>query len=210
MLRYAITDRGAIAGTEVYRQKCLIQQVGGWAAAGIEFVQVREKELGAGELTDLVKGMVAAVRAASATGGSRTRVLVSRRADIAVAAGADGVHLTGAAGELTAEQVREVYRRAGLAEPVVSGSCHTVAEVERASEAGVDLVLFGPVFGKVVSGVEVVAGVGIGGLRAACKAAGRTRVLALGGVTDTNARECFEAGAVGAAGIRLFMEKLEK
>ena len=204
MLRYAITDRGAIAGTALYRQKCLIQQASGWAAAGIDFIQVREKDLGAGALTDLVREVVAAVRGASGGGERRTRVLVSRRVDIAVAAEADGVHLTGAGGELTAEQVRAVYRRAGLAEPVVSGSCHTVAEVERASEAGVDLVLFGPVFGKMAGGVEVVSGVGLEALRRACAAGGTARVLALGGVTAELAEVCTEAGAAGIAGIREF------
>jgi thiamine-phosphate pyrophosphorylase len=65
-------------------------------------------------------------------------------------------------------------------------------------------VLFGPVFGKTLDGVEVVAGVGLEGLREACGVAGEMPVLALGDVTAGNAVSCVDAGASGVAGIRMF------
>jgi thiamine-phosphate pyrophosphorylase len=167
----------------------------------VEFVQLREKQLRAGELVRLAVAIRAVLRE---TG--KTKLLVNGCADIAVAAGADGVHLTSRAGELTAEQVRRVFRAAGAGEPIVSASCHTLEEVRRAVDGGVDLILFGPVFEKRVGGEVVVAGVGLEALREACATAGKTPVLALGGVTWESAELCVEAGAAGVAGIRLFYD----
>jgi thiamine-phosphate pyrophosphorylase len=195
MLLYAITDRSSYGGTEPYRQESLIREARRWASDGIDFIQVREKDLAAGELVGLVRRIVAAVRDA----GAGTRVLVNSRLDVAIAAGADGVHLTSGPGELRPEQVRRLFPDA-----VVSVSCHSVEEVARAAGWGVDGILFGPVFGKTVGGVEVVPEVGIEALRLACEAAKGAPVLALGGVTRARAKECAEAGAAGIAGIRLF------
>jgi thiamine-phosphate pyrophosphorylase len=197
MLLYAITDRSSYGRTEAYRQESLIRESRRWASEGIDFIQVREKDLSAGELTGLMRRIMAAVREA----GTGTRVLVNSRLDVAIAAGADGVHLTGGPGELRPEQVRQLFPEA-----VISVSCHTVEEVARAAEWGVDAILFGPVFGKTVDGVEVVPGVGIGELRAAGGAAKGALVFALGGVTTARAKECAEAGAAGIAGIRLFAD----
>jgi thiamine-phosphate pyrophosphorylase len=192
MLRCAITSGDGWAAMAQARR---------WAAKGVEFVQLREKQLGAGELVRLAAAMRVGLRE---TG--KTKLLVNGRADVAVAAGADGVHLTSGEGELTAEQVRRVFRAAGAGEPVVSASCHSLEEVRRAVDGGVDMILFGPVFEKRVAGEVVVAGVGLEALREACAAAGKAPVLALGGVTWGNAERCVEAGAAGVAGIRLFYD----
>jgi thiamine-phosphate pyrophosphorylase len=189
MLRCAITSGDGWAAMAQARR---------WAAKGVEFVQLREKQLGAGELVRLA--------AAMRVGLPATKLLVNGRADVAVAAGADGVHLTSGEGELTAKQVRRVFRAAGAGEPVVSASCHSLEEVRRAVDGGVDMILFGPVFEKRVAGEVVVAGVGLEALREACAATGKAPVLALGGVTWGNAERCVEAGAAGVAGIRLFYD----
>jgi thiamine-phosphate pyrophosphorylase len=202
MLRYAITDRKLLGDIEEYRRNSLVHQAARWAAQGVEFIQLREKDLGAGEMVDLTRRVIEAVHLVA---GSKTRVLVNSRADVAVVARADGVHLTAAPGGVTPEQVRAVFSAAGRGRPVVSVSCHTVEEVRRASAAGVDAILFGPVFAKVVQGVEVGQGLGIEGLRGACEVAGSARVFALGGVNQQNSAECAGAGAAGVAGIRLFM-----
>jgi thiamine-phosphate pyrophosphorylase len=187
MLRYAITD--GCAGDE---SEAASARWAGWARLGVEFVLVREKRLEAGVLARLTREVVAAV-------GAETRVLVAGRVDVALAAGAGGVHLSARDGELSVGQVLQVMPRA-----FVSVSCHTLDEVRRAREDGASAVLFGPVFGKTVAGVEVVAGVGLGALREACKAAGGMPVFALGGVSAGNAESCVEAGAAGVAGIRMF------
>jgi thiamine-phosphate pyrophosphorylase len=87
---------------------------------------------------------------------------------------------------------------------VVSVSCHTLDEVQRAHRAEVDLILFGPVFEKRVEGEVVAPGAGLAGLQAACKVAPGSPVLALGGITVANTPACLAAGAAGIAGIRLF------
>ena len=97
-----------------------------------------------------------------------------------------------------------MFAQAGLDAPVISKACHTLVDVRAARKAGVDMILFSPVFGKWADGVEVAAGVGVPGLATACEGAEGIPVLALGGVTAVNAVECLRAGAAGVAGIRIF------
>jgi thiamine-phosphate pyrophosphorylase len=196
MIRYAITS-----GEKSRPREALLGDARRWAAAGLEYVQLREKWMEAGELVGVAAAMMAIFREF----GGRTRLLVNCRADVAVAACADGVHLTAGRDELTPEQVRGVFA-AGGREAVVSVSCHSVEEVRRAREGGADLIVFGPVFEKRVEGEVVVAGVGLGLLAEACEVAGGVPVVALGGVTEENVARCIESGAAGVAGIRLFTE----
>jgi len=200
MLRYAITDGLRFGEATEARFAGLMEDARRWAEAGVDFVQLREKTLQAGELLRLAEAMLRVFAEADGT----TKLLVNTRADVAIAAGADGVGLTSHAEELEPAQVRRLYALRGLKEPVVSVSCHSVSEVVRAREGGATMALFGPVFGKVVRGEAVQAGVGLEALREACAAAAAMPVLALGGVTAENAAACVEAGAAGVAGIRLF------
>ena len=172
-----------------------------------------------GALVSLVRDLLAARQAATPASGTGPRLLVSGRADVAIAAGAEGVHLTAGPNELTPLQVRRLYSDAGRPSPTVSVSCHTVADVRRAAEAGntgwPDLILFGPVFEKVVAerrmrgaGVQqlqVAEGCGLDLLGAACRVASPVPVLALGGVTPENTGACVAAGAAGVAAIRMFL-----
>ena len=145
------------------------------------------------ELLDLARQAVAWVAE------TPMRVLVPADAELAFAAGAAGVHLSSRADERTVAQIRAFFPGA-----FVSVSCHTLDEVERARSDGADAVLFAPVFGKAVDGLEVVQGVGLAVLRQACQAAGAMPVFALGGVNALNAAGCIQAGAAGIAGIRMF------
>jgi thiamine-phosphate pyrophosphorylase len=85
MLRYAITDRRSYGDDSTDE---LLRDAARWAAAGIDFIQIREKHLAAGELAELTRRVLAAARGA----GGATRVLVNSRPDVAAATGADGVH----------------------------------------------------------------------------------------------------------------------
>ncbi len=209
-MRYAITNLAAYSldyGAE--RRLRLERQVRQWTIDGVDIVQLREKGMETGELLWLAEAAMNVLRGtaceeAAERTGRRTRLLVNGRADVAAAAGADGVHLTSRPGELAPAQVRQVFAAAGLSECTVSVSCHTIAEVVRAREGGADLLLFGPVFEKRVEEELVRLGLGIAALRAACRLAGGTPVLALGGITAENAPACLRAGAAGVAGIRLF------
>jgi len=190
MLRCAITDRGY-----------LIADAHRWAEDGIDFVQLRDKTLDAAHLMYFAKSILEDI---AEVPHARTRLLINGRADVAIAAGAAGVHLTAHPDELTPEQVRQVFASAGKLAPVISISCHRLAEVQRACAANVNMILFGPVFEKRVKGEQVSEGIGLEALHHACELAGEVPVLALGGVTPELIDECLRAGAKGVAGIRLF------
>jgi thiamine-phosphate pyrophosphorylase len=217
MLRYAITGRLRFAADEPARQAALLVQAALLAADGIDFIQLREKDLSAAALASLARRLLATLRADPTH--PAPRLLINSRADIAVATCADGVHLTSAPGSLTPAQVRTLYAAASLPEPIVSLSCHTLAEVARAASFAPDerptLILFGPVFEKVIAedrapekslgDKKISPGTGLDLLRAACAAAAPVPVLALGGINRSNTDACLDAGAAGVAAIRLFL-----
>jgi thiamine-phosphate pyrophosphorylase len=193
---YYITDRSQFSGTEDRRRAELLHRIEEASLVGIDYIQLREKDLRPRELESLACEAVQLIRASR----GRTRLLINSRTDVAWAAGADGVHL--ASNDLSPENVRRVWSRAqGPSQPVIAVSCHRSAEVIEAEHAGADFVVFGPVFEK--NGSQEFAQ-GITALREACRT--RIPVLALGGVNLNNARESIEAGAKGIAGIRLFQK----
>jgi len=194
LLLYYITDRTQFPGTEPERRERLLDKIAEAALCGVDFVQLREKDLSGRELEFLASGAMQRVRSS----GTKARLLINSRIDIALAAGTDGVHLRSE--DISPEDVRKIWRKANTAkDPVIAVSCHTEAEVVRAEEASVDFVVFGPVFGK-SEGLAT----RLDGLRPVCSH--KVSVFALGGVTLTNARSCVDAGAAGIAGIRLFQE----
>lgn len=190
MLLYYITDRTQFVGDEVSRRRALLAKIAEASRCGVDFIQLRERDLSARELENLAQDAVRTVRENS----SQTQLLINSRADVAIACGADGVHLRSE--DVLPGEVRAAWKQAI---PVISLSCHSPADVDRAAAEGADLAVFAPVFEKQGS-----SAVGLGGLRTACEHP--IKVLALGGVTRENARACVEAGAAGVAGIRLFQE----
>jgi len=210
VILYYITDRRQFPGSEAEQRRRVLDKIIEAAGCGVDFIQLREKDLAPRELEWLAKEAVRAVRGAKTVGRTRTRLLINSRCDIAIAAGADGVHLR--ANDIPASEARVIFSKAGKLAPVIAVSCHTEAEVRMAESQGADFAVFAPVFEK-----GGAAGAGLAALRAACHPAGRPQnvegvggsgmpVLALGGVTLENARECLRAGAAGVAGIRLFQE----
>ena len=187
----AITDRRGAA-------RPLLSLVEGWSAGGIDFIQLREKDLGGAALRSLTRDVSAKIDR------RRSKLLVNvstpESAALALGAGADGVHLAGAPLLGAASSIRNAFRHAN---PIISVPCHSLREIDVACAEQVDLILFSPVFGKLSTGFSHPAQ-GLEGLRLACAAARGTPVLALGGVTIGNALDCVAAGAAGVAGIRLF------
>ena len=159
-------------------------------AAEIDLVQIREKQLSAGVLYQLTES------AAAITNGSVTRLLVNDRADIASAAGANGVHLT--SNSIPTSVVRNTFG----SEFLIGVSTHSLTEATNANEKGADFIVFGPIFetsSKQQYGEPV-------GLTELAKATSRLKpfpVLALGGITIERVSECFRAGAQGIAAIRM-------
>jgi thiamine-phosphate pyrophosphorylase len=195
MVRYAISS--GKYGLPEDETGGLLAQVHRLAETGVEFLQLREKHMQAGELAALAREIVRIL----AIHGGRTRLLINSRADVALAAGAHGVHLPSASGGLTPGQIRKLYRLRELPEPVVSKACHTRSEVLAARQETPNFILFSPVFGK-----GNLPGRGLAELKAVCALATPIPVLALGGITGANAASCVEAGAAGVAAIRLYQE----
>jgi thiamine-phosphate pyrophosphorylase len=187
----AITDR--MGATQP-----LVTLVEGWSIGGVDFIQLREKDLSPEALHSLTREALARID------GRPTKLLVnvssSESAAWALGAGADGVHLAGKPLPGAATSVRKAFRSAS---PIISVPCHSLADIDVACGEQVDLILFSPVFEKLSAGFSQPAQ-GLEGLRLACAAARGTPVLALGGVTAANALQCVAAGAAGIAGIRLF------
>ena len=174
MIRYYVTDR---------RQGDVLASAMRAVREHVDMIQVREKDLPSGELFDLV------CRVRDLASGTNTRVLVNDRLDIALAAGVDGVHLP--SNGLPAARVRPLVKLLGV-------SVHTLEEAFAAEAAGVDFIVFGPIFetpGKRAVGLEP--------LREVASAI-KIPVLAIGGLTLDNSPSVLAAGASGIAGIRLF------
>jgi thiamine-phosphate pyrophosphorylase len=209
-LLYYITDRKAFPGDEADRRRQLLEKIAEAARCRVDYIQLREKYLTARELESLARDAVAAARSASA----RTALLINSRTDIAIAAGADGVHLR--SDDVSPSDVREAWKcgtgapSAGSGQaparetvsqhPIIGVSCHSVDEVIQAAKNQADFAVFAPVFEKKDSGISIPAGLSI--LKAACRV--EIPVFALGGVTLENAQSCLDAGAAGIAAIRLF------
>lgn len=203
MFLYYITDRKQISADSTQDTRLLLDRIAAAASAGIDAIQIREKDLSTRALIDLSARAIEIVRRENARNSTKiqTRLLINSRIDAALASGIEGVHLR--SDDLSPAETRSVFLRAGIARPTVAVSCHSVREVELAEGEGADFAVFGPVFEK--SGHA--APVGLTGLRNACRRrAAKTPmpVLALGGISVDNAGECIQAGAAGIAGIRLF------
>ena len=179
MKRYYITDRKSLGGF-----RPLLEVIRDQMHLGVDFIQIREKDVPARQLFEFTLAVLE-VRQAEIPDKIPVKVLVNSRADVALAAGADGVHLPATAPRETLP---------GL---LVARSCHTLEEVRTAKA---DFVTFGPVFESPGKGEPV----GLAALREACR--GKMPVFALGGVNWENAADCMAAGAEGIAGIRLFQD----
>jgi thiamine-phosphate pyrophosphorylase len=192
---YYITDRRQFPGDSQEQERRLLEKIRECAAAGVDYIQLREKDLGTRALEALAQKAVAALD------GSRTKLLINSRTDVALACRAHGVHLPG--NDLPASEVRVIWMRAKRTPPVIGVSAHSRTEVEYAESHGADFAVFAPVFEKMG---KANAG-GLEELKQSCLRGGNMPVFALGGVTLENAGLCLEAGAAGIAGIRLFQEK---
>lgn len=160
------------------------------AAVGVDFFQLREKDLSAAALVALAGELVAAVR------GTSTRLLVNGRPDIALIVGARGVHLP-------EEGLPPGQVKAAFPSLLVGVSCHSLSAARRAAEEGADFVMFGPVFKT--PGKEERAW----GTRALAEvvAAVPVPVHAIGGIGMSNVDQVWRTGCAGVAAIRAFLEE---
>lgn len=190
---YLITDRKLI------NQANLAAVCEAALAAGAAFsnpnpvaLQLREKDLDAGPMLELALGLKAICRRWNA------RLLISERLDVALAAGADGVHLP-------AKSIPPAAARRLLGPQALIGiSTHSRAEIDQGAAAGADFAVFGPVYPS-ISKPGYDRAVGLEGLRAACQGA-PIAVFALGGITPPRCAQLGGAGARGGALIGAIMK----
>jgi thiamine-phosphate pyrophosphorylase len=185
MYLYYITDSKQLRGD-------LLAAVDRALRAGVDLLQIREKDLAARELFELTRAVMELAH------GTPSKILVNSRFDVALAAGAHGVHLP--AGSISPIEIRRVSPPGFL----VGVSCHREDEVRQAASEGADFAVFGPVFetpSKQAYGLPQ----GLKRLQETCRAAD-IPVLALGGINLANAADCLAAGAAGIAGISLFQQ----
>jgi thiamine-phosphate pyrophosphorylase len=211
-LLYYITDRSAFRGDAEERRQHLLDKIAEAAANGVDYIQLREKDLSGRELEMLAREAIGVIRekCKPKPGVSQvaTALLINSRSDVALATCAAGVHLR--ADDVSPQEVRTAWRRGASARahelapkaPQIAVSCHSPQEVAQAAANGANFAVFGPVFEK--KGVPEVAPAGLNTLREACRA--KIPVLALGGIALENAVSCLRAGAAGIAAIRLFQE----
>jgi len=205
-LLYLITNRLAfLRSAEIHYDdlpRLQLEVIGKAARAGCQLIQIREKDMSAKELTAFTRAAIECARPHGA------RVLVNDRLDVAMAAGADGVHLR--ASSIPAREVRAVAAKTGLDDFLIGVSTHSVAEAKLAEDGGADFIVCGPVydtpskraFGPPL-GLDVFAEI---------LDAVETPVLAVGGINLSNYREPLRRGAAGVAAIGLFadVENLEQ
>jgi thiamine-phosphate pyrophosphorylase len=207
-----ITDRTTFADDEPTRHRRLLEKISEAATTGVDYIQLRERDLPARDLELLAREAVAIIKKLRTENRElRTSLLINSRIDIALAAGADGVHLR--SDDVSPQEAREVWKKFGVGScgvgaparelsrqvPLIAVSCHSPEKVTQAATNGATFAVFAPVFEK-----RDAHPAGIAALSQACKA--KIPVLALGGITLENARSCLEAGAAGIAAIRLFQK----
>jgi len=198
-LIYLITD-GEITA-ENFREKSAetLKLTEKAVEAKVSLIQIREKQLSAKQFFELT------AKAAQITKNSKTKLLVNDRADIALAADADGVHLT--ANSLSAEIIRANFP----AKFIIGVSAHSLTEVEKAKLEGADFATFSPIFAT-VSKEKYGAPQGVAALREVVETFGEFPVIALGGIDENNFGEALKSGASGIAAIQFFndAEKLKE
>jgi thiamine-phosphate pyrophosphorylase len=188
MIRCYITDRRSAGGAAA-----LMRWIAQALEDGVELIQIREKDLPARELCDLVRQVL------TVPNPHGSRILVNSRMDVALACGAGGIHLP--SGSIAPQLLRAI----APSDFRIGVSAHSVEELQAAEREGADFALFSPIFTP-LSKSSGVPPQGLAGLRRAA-AAVRIPVLALGGITAENAPQCVAAGAAGIAGISLFQRQ---
>ena len=185
-LIYLITD-GEMTTENFSRRKLqTLELIKIAVESSVSLVQIREKKIPARLVFEFTS------EAAKITRAAKTKLLVNDRADIALAAGADGVHLTSRS--LSTEAVRGSFP----GNFVIGVSTHTIEEAENAKKQTADFVTFSPIFPT----PEKAKAQGTENLRIICKRLKRFPVIALGGIDASNIQKVFDAGASGFAAIR--------
>ncbi len=189
-LLYLITNRQQLHSSPALAWQAQIELIAQAVQAGCQLIQIREKDLSARKLIEFVTAAIAIARPSGA------RVLVNDRIDVALASGADGVHLR--TNSLPVSEVRRIVPN----EFLVGVSTHTLDEATKVETEGADFIVSGPVF-YIPSKAGYGAPMGLERFAEICQKL-TIPVLALGGINLNNFAACLTAGAAGIAAISLF------
>jgi thiamine-phosphate pyrophosphorylase len=181
----------------------LLRRVEAAAAAGIDWIQIREKDLSGKDCAALTNQALRRAEQAAAGEANSARIFVNDRLDIALSEDAGGVHLGEHSLPVTEARRLAVSRRPGK-DFLVGVSCHSAEAAKAAERDGADYIFFGPVFAT-PSKAAYGAPQGTARLAEVCRSVSLP-VLAIGGVTLENSASCLAVGAVGIAAIRLFQD----
>jgi thiamine-phosphate pyrophosphorylase len=206
-----VTDRRALRVTnQAESLAALTQKIKEIATAGVDWLQIREKDLKAGELASLTRESLRIAANLPAKRSSAIRVLVNDRLDVAIAERSGGVHLGEKSLPLSEAKrlIQSTPVKQTIGESFLTGvSCHSLEAAEAAERDGADYIFFGPVFAT-PSKEPFGPPKGPERLREVCRSVS-IPVLAIGGITLDNAESCMVAGAAGIAAIRLFQDALD-
>jgi len=201
-----VTDRRSLAQAGASNSlQPLIRKIEEIAAAGVDWVQIREKDLPARELASLTRQALKSAAKFSAKNQRPTRILVNDRLDVAIAERAGGVHLgeTSLPPSEAKRLVQSAQAKGVLTKDFLLGvSCHSLEAAKAAAANGADYIFFGPIF-PTPAKEKFGPPQGLERLREVCQSVSFP-VLAIGGITLDTAGSCIEAGAAGIAAIRLF------
>jgi len=197
-----VTDRRSLVAREPAEARdILLHKIATAAAAGVDWIQIREKDLSGKECSALTRE--ALHRIANSAAGVPARIFVNDRLDVALAAQAGGVHL----GEksLSPQEARRLVNSLHREKDFLIGvSCHSLEGAKAPERGGPDYLFFGPVFATPAKAAYG-APQGLERLAEVCRAVALP-VLAVGGINLDNAASCLSAGASGIAAIRLFQD----
>lgn len=199
-----VTDRRALSkGHELDACEALLHKIQDAAAAGVDWIQMREKDLSGRKCAALTSAAIERAARPSTSKQGTTRILVNDRLDVALSQAAGGVHL--GENSLPAEEARKLAdSRIRPQDFLIGVSCHSVEAAIAAAKGGANYIFFGPVFAT-PSKAAYGAPQGLARLAEVCRAVSPP-VVAIGGVTIDNAALCLSAGASGIAAIRLFQD----
>jgi thiamine-phosphate pyrophosphorylase len=210
ILCYVTDRRSFLAASQKDLLDPLLERIELAAAAGVDWIQLRERDLSGKQYASLTREAVDRVLQQAGHAKVRTRILVNDRLDVALAEQAGGVHL--GENSLPVQETRRLLAASPAAKSVPRGffagvSSHSLEAAQSAASAGADYIFFGPVFAT-PSKAAYGAPQGLDRLAQLCTSVA-IPVLAIGGITLENAPACFSAGASGIAAIRLFQDSAD-
>jgi thiamine-phosphate pyrophosphorylase len=203
-----VTDRRSLqCAPPKDSSELLLEKIQLAAAAGLDWIQLREKDLSGKQTSALTREALRRVSAHSSQAPAPARIIINDRLDVALTERTGGVHL--GENSLPVQDARRLVAASQSAQTLpfdflLGVSCHSLEAAQSAAAAGADYIFFGPVFAT-PSKIGYGSPQGLARLAEVCTSI-KIPVLAIGGITTENAPSCLSAGASGIAAIRLFQD----